>query len=650
MPTETNSQSVWDELWSAEGTDTWRTYDGPFTRIAWLLQHATRETQPLTREQDQHARIVDLGCGVGVLLTKVHDAIVEQQPEATYAGVDLSPAAIDIMVNERKFNVSGRVADFEERPQLPEGDILMCTEVLEHLTMPSVEHILAHSQGFKKCFFMVPNACLGPEVEPQHQRAWSAKEFRDLLRRYHPTARVEVFYNQEIARTKGHRGYLLGICGYEKPATMSFTMPVKNEGLDVERVLASFRGVADEIVIGIDDKTTDNTEEIVRRYADDVFFFTWEDNFSKARNACIDRCTCDWIFMSEGHEHLHIGHQWLLQLDEVPPFIEVLEVKREAFNNSWYFPWLFRRILDDEGKARIRFTRAVHNTVTGYDDKNAAKANQVSTWHERSDENAIERREQRKGMNKQELLKGLREDPRTNVRNMYYLGVEYKDVFCRTCKGHGKVHDPENSNGEPAFKPCADCVMYTPDNEPISMGVKPFAVRQHIYWLENFIRCARPLPLRYQARLSLGRTYQRLKMYGDAKRVLAQAIIDDATRIEHWVMLGEICEERGQTDLAMRFFEYAAQGIGRPPMSYTFLDKAMYTYLPAQKLVNTYAKLGLWDEALHWVQRLPSLMPPHAKQEHLDQLAEFEQQIQVQIASRDQPGQQQPQLEGAKAP
>jgi SAM-dependent methyltransferase len=629
MPTETNDQSIWDQLWSDEGLDTWRTYPGPFGRICWLLQNVTRETQPESSEGPDTANIVDIGCGVGHLLSEVREAVKENQPEASYTGVDLSPVAIEKMVSERDFDIRGEVHDLEDHPPLPAGNILLCTETLEHLTMPAVEHILESSKTFAKCFFMVPNYCLGPEVEPQHMRQWSAKEFLDLLKRYHPTARVEVFYDDATFKKTGHRGYLLGVCGYEKPASMSFTMPVKDEAADIERVLASFRGAADEIVIGIDDKTEDDTEEIAKLYADKVFRFTWEKSFCKARNHCIERCTSDWIFMSEGHESLKVGLQVLLQLDEVPTWINVLEVRREARNNAWYFPWLFRNKRDKDGELVIKFARDVHNTVVGFKEKECAHAHQVATWHERSVDNAVARANQRRGMNKQSLLESIR--AKKSVSDMYYLATEYRDLYCTTCKGQARVRDEENSNGQPAYKPCPDCIMYTPQNEPISMGTKPYGVRQAIFWFECFIRTCKPVPLRYQARVSLSGIYKRLKMYGDAKRVLAQGVIDDATRIEHWYLLGEICEELGQWDLAMRFFEYASLGIGRPPMSYVFLDKAMYTYLPAQKLVSAYAQLGLWDEALTWAKKVPTLMPEWAPQEAFDQAHGYIEQIEQRV-------------------
>jgi glycosyltransferase involved in cell wall biosynthesis len=541
---------------------------------------------------------------VGVLLKQISETL-GSAVDALYLGMDLSETACHL-ATKHCADLIARPVDFEERPRLWTGEILLCTEVLEHLTLPAVEHILQHSQRFSKAFFMVPNACFGPEVEPQHLRQWSAKDFLDLLKTYHPSARVEVFHDPKAFQEKGHRGYLLGICGYEKQTTLSFTMPVKDEGADIERVLSSFRGVADQIIIGIDDKTTDDTEALAKLYADDVFYFTWENDFSKARNQCIDRCTCDWVFMSEGHEHLKEGWQVLLQLEEIPSSIKVLEVRRESENYAWFFPWLFRNHLG------IHFKNAVHNELDGYDGtKDVAQAHQIATWHERDLKKAWERAKQRQGMNKQELLRKVREG---SIRDMYYLGTEYSDLLCSTCKGHGQVLDTEKSNGTRVYKACPDCQIMLVTGKNVSLGTKPFGVRQAIYWYERFLAASnhRPMPLRYQARLSLARWYRQLERYTDAKRVLAEAIIDDATRTEHWLLLGDLCEEQGQIDLATRFYEYASIGIGRPPISHVFLEKSVYTYLPAQKLTSVYAEQGDWENALKWARQVPVLLPEWA--------------------------------------
>ena len=153
----------------------------------------------------------------------------------------------------------------------------------------------------------------------------------------------------------------------------------------------------------------------------------------------------------------------------------------------------------------------------------------------------------------------------------------------------------------------------------VSTGVTPFGLRQSMYWLGQFVQAARPCTMRYQARLQLSECYRKLERWADANEVLMHATLDDATRTEHWYALGELHEELGDRDLAMRFFEMASLGVGRPPVSYMFLDKRVYTYLPVQKLAAVYADMGKLEDALFQAKRVPLLMPEWAPPEAMEQ-------------------------------
>jgi hypothetical protein len=610
MATECNDTSIWDTIWGRpeeSPLETWRKHPGVFGRIGWLVENASKETR---KDAPYPPTFVDLGCGVGVLLNSIRERMEKRHPNASYVGVDHSDVGLSKAKGVFPFIETHRIDLEATDPEMwPKGDILFCTETLEHLSPETVKKVLEYSTHFSKVFLTVPNWSLGPDEEAMHLHKWTAKEFLDLVKEYHELCRVECLgYSASQARTNSHHGYLLAACGYDKPFRLSVTMPVKNEEDDIERVLTSFRGAADEIVIGIDDLSDDRTEEIVKRYADKIVYFTWENDFSKARNACIEACTGDWIFMTEGHESLHKGLQPLLQLDEVPPFISVLEVRREAENNSWYFPWLFR---NHKG---FKFQNAVHNALTYYEPNECAKATQISTWHKRSRKKSIARSQQRRTMNKQEMLRRIHEEG--NIRDMYYLGSEYRDLYCKTCKGQAEVPAPDNASRVP----CPDCAMPSGlKGRTVSTGVTPFGLRQSMHWLRQFVQAARPCTMRYQARLSLAECYRKLERWADAKEVLMHATLDDATRTEHWYALGEMHEELGDRDLAMRFFEMAALGVGRPPVSYMFLDKRVYTYLPVQKLAANYAELGRVEEALEQAKRVPILMPEWASPEAMEE-------------------------------
>jgi (heptosyl)LPS beta-1,4-glucosyltransferase len=84
--------------------------------------------------------------------------------------------------------------------------------------------------------------------------------------------------------------------------TLSAVLAVRDE----EQMLAgALRSLAfcDEIVVIVDDRTTDRTAEIARRYTDQVLVRRFED-FASSRNAGIEHATGDWILHVDADERI----------------------------------------------------------------------------------------------------------------------------------------------------------------------------------------------------------------------------------------------------------------------------------------------------------------------------------------------------------
>lgn len=66
-----------------------------------------------------------------------------------------------------------------------------------------------------------------------------------------------------------------------------------NEEEMITEALESIKDV-DELVVVIDSRTNDKTEEIARRYTDKIYYFDWVDDFAKAKNFVLSKMTNEW--------------------------------------------------------------------------------------------------------------------------------------------------------------------------------------------------------------------------------------------------------------------------------------------------------------------------------------------------------------------
>jgi len=548
---EANSVDRWNALWSDPG-QSWRA-----SAMANVYQRIAQLMPPVPA--------IDIGGGRGDLARFLCDH------GFTVAVWDHSATALELATQG---GLQTNLVDLcgENLPEIPqEVGAVLATEVLEHLNEIFAWRILART-GARTGFFSVPNNRLGPDEEPQHVRKWTAIGFKRWLADYFDDVRVEVI-----------DGFLLGIVNEIRHdrATLSVTMPARDEAADIERVLASFRGVADQLVIGVDPRSKDRTREIAECYADEVFDLVEPEgppeermpeggvHFSWLRNQCLERCTSDWIFMTEAHEGLKEGQDILLALGSVmPPEAKVGYVLREGDGQRWAFPWLFRR------DANLRYARAVHNALVIPHGTLSVKIQGIVTLHARSADNAKARAGQRKVQNRRTLLDDWVHGD--NEESLFYLAQELR------------VTDPTRSIAR----------------------YKQFLARR-----------TGNGPARYQARLVLSRLLMEQKEHAEARTVLLGCAEDDWSRTEHWMRLGDLAFGSGLFEEAKRWYELFAVGIGKPPFSSFWYDVAAYSYLPAQRLAQCCGELGLAKEALDWARKVAELLPKDASCALVDEAA-----------------------------
>lgn len=571
-----NSPEVWDSLWSDEGEDSWRNevLAPVYDRIVGLVPAG--------------AKVVDVGGGSGTLAKLLQEAGHEVEVW------EHSDAAIALC---RGRGVPARKVDLlaDELPDPGPGTIFVSTECLEHLGDWARLRILnLASKTGGMAFFSVPNDRLGPDEEPQHAVKFTALGFKRYLGSVFENVRVEclgkpaMLPKGQFPSDRGQPCYLLGVCGFRKGFRMSMTMPVRDEAADIERVLASFRGPCDEIVIGVDPRTKDDTWAICEKYADVVFELTelrgppGEEvpeggiHFSHARNQCIDRCTGDWIFMTEGHEHLGEGQDVLLLLDRVvPDAAKIGFVLRTSNGQQWGFPWVFRR------DPRIRFKRATHNVLDYPDGTYVVHLKGVKTVHDRVHERDVARHNQRKVQNRLTLMQDW--SVNRNANSLYYLGTEWRE----------------------------------------------FSELKAIEYLREYLALERSNgSMRYQTRLILAKqlaTYTtddpkvKAEFMAEAREVLMGCTGDDWVRTDHWIWLGDLAYDQERYDEALQFYLYGASRVSDPPFTIWWIELSFYSYIPCQRLAMTYSSLGRYHEALLWADRVTELLPEDSTPEMIQE-------------------------------
>jgi glycosyltransferase involved in cell wall biosynthesis len=96
-------------------------------------------------------------------------------------------------------------------------------------------------------------------------------------------------------------------------------MIVKNEETTLPKCLGSVNNFVDEIVV-LDTGSTDKTPQVAQQFGAKVHYFTWNNNFSSARNEALKYVSGDWILVLDADETL---------TDEIIPLLKSVISKEE---------------------------------------------------------------------------------------------------------------------------------------------------------------------------------------------------------------------------------------------------------------------------------------------------------------------------------
>ncbi len=145
---------------------------------------------------------------------------------------------------------------------------------------------------------------------------------------------------------------------------ISVCIITRDEEDNIEECLESVRW-ADELIV-LDSFSRDKTVEISKRYTDKVFQSEWQ-GFSKSKNLCVEKASCEWILNIDADERVSEELRDEIIKELAAPNSDGYYIPRENYflgrcirHCGWYPDYNLRLFKKENGRFR---ERAVHESV-----------------------------------------------------------------------------------------------------------------------------------------------------------------------------------------------------------------------------------------------------------------------------------------------
>lgn len=145
---------------------------------------------------------------------------------------------------------------------------------------------------------------------------------------------------------------------------LSVCMITKNEQRCIERCLKSCAGAVDEIIM-VDTGSTDETVNIAKRLGVRVLHFTWQNNFSLARNFALQHASGDWILSLDADEYFARGEAKKLKtfvekISRQNPDVDCISVRQYQLDASGKTDEFVGKEILFKNNAGIEFEGVIH--------------------------------------------------------------------------------------------------------------------------------------------------------------------------------------------------------------------------------------------------------------------------------------------------
>ena len=194
---------------------------------------------------------------------------------------------------------------------------------------------------------------------------------------------------------------------------------VLNEERCIERCLDSLINSVDEIIV-VDTGSTDSTLNILDKYTNiQLYKYSWENDFAKARNFAKSKVTSGWIFFIDADEWLNnspILGNFLNHFNNFPNIDSLIispSITNSNEHNSLFIPRIFK------SNKNINYFGKIHEELRNADSELLNMSFNLEINHDGYDNNVIDSKE--KIHRNISLLKDMIEIEPNNPRWVYFL-------------------------------------------------------------------------------------------------------------------------------------------------------------------------------------------------------------------------------------
>lgn len=354
----------------------------------------------------------------------------------------------------------------------------------------------------------------------------------------------------------------IGSPGLRGPAGVCLVVAtcMKNAGVLAAAWAKSALAVADKAVV-VDTGSTDNTIAILQQHGVEVHVSKHFNQTTKREDFAFDVARNEvsdlipqgyWILDLDADEALIADGDWLKELEEVPPHINMLscEVRMKTAAGQLMTTFQGERLY--RNLPEVRWQNAMHNCLN-VPEQQRGRCVSLSVDSFRgvdTPENDAERSKQRVAMAEKYFGKRVTEDPQDS-RSMFYLGQTYHDVRDYT---------------------------------------------KAVPWFERYLTVSVFRDEAYQAGMYLAQCLIGLNDLDKAEQAMSACLRFNPTRAEGFALLGRIAYTQKRLEESVTWFQIATQC--KHPVTRFFREAAVYGYDTWDRLSMALHNLGRNKEAL----------------------------------------------------